>query len=215
MNFIVLFSLLTFCLFSPGAERKPALSEVQMGISDIKNKYQVLEDQLAKLRNELDTLKVQPHTEAVPALFSLSNQTFVRGGFSLIFPRDLTLGGNVVDDGLGAYIGVGQYLGKNHILELTFDYDLYPSLTMRYRFEIHPRTPPIAISPIIGYKIKVASLPPADPFITRPDDIKSSFAVFGINLGLPIAGSIFNIEFIYLLNNQAFFFTNLGINFFI
>jgi hypothetical protein len=194
--------------------RKPALSEVQSGISEMKAKIQSQDEQIGRLRAEVDTLRVQPHKDSVPALFFVSNQTYIKTGFTMIYPRDLTLN-FATDDGLGAYVGVGQYIGRNHVIELSFDYDIYPALTIRYRFEIHPTSPPIAISPIIGYKIKLLNLAPLDDYLQKPDAVNSSFGVFGLGLGLPIAGSIFNVEFVYLLNSQAFLLMNLGIQFFI
>jgi hypothetical protein len=217
------FTVGTFLSAKTSAKRKLAASaesSSNAAIRELKNRVQSLEDQLSKEKADIETVRatVKAVNSSDPnALLynnNTNNQTYLRTGVSLISPKTQALTGNA-DDGVGAFLGIGQYIGKHHVGEFAFEYDLYPSLTLRYRFEFHPTVPAISISPVIGYKIKVANFTPFDNFLSNPNDVPTSFFVFGANLAIPLTNSAVVLEFLYLVNNQAFFFTNVGVQFFI
>lgn len=172
-----------------------------------------LEASVEKLQAELEILKAQSRLVIQRTNVSFLDRFYFRAGLALVLPRSRTFGFRT-DTGLGAYVGVGHYLGRNHVVDLGAEWDIYPSLSLRYRFELHGDSPALTWGPVLGVKVRALDARPWDNFLDRPEELKSSYAFFGAILGLPVGRSQLTIEFLYLYNQQALFFTNAGLQLF-
>lgn len=167
-----------------------------------------------KINAEIDVIKTQSKMVVQKAYVGFLNETYAKVGLSLLLPRRRTFAFNT-DTGLGLFIGMGQYFGRNHVADLSLDWDIYPSLTVRYRYEFHQAAPAITFGPVIGYKIKAASMKPLDNFIEDSDGLKSSFFLMGIMAGIPMNRALLTMEFLFLTNQQSFLVMNTGIHLFL
>ena len=191
--------------------KNPALAEE---VKEIKERLGAIEERLEKIDAELEIIKSQSRMVIHRSSLGFLNQTYIKGGFALILPRARTIPFQT-DTGLGVFAGIGQYFGRNHVLDLSLEWDLYPALSLRYRFEIHSNNPLLTFGPVIGYKIKAAGTNPFDNFLEKPQDVKNSFPFLGAIVGFPLNRSLLIIEIIYLFNSQQFIFANAGVHFFI
>lgn len=214
---IVLLGLVSFHCDASAPKKKRAIATQSVsdgGSSDLKAKIAELDESVRQLEGEVEILKAQNKMVIQHTTLGFLNQTYLKGGVSLVLPRARTIDFRT-DTGLGAFLGIGQYLGRNHVVDATFEWDLYPSFSLRYRYEIHLSSPVVTIAPVIGYKVKAASLGPFDNFIDQPQSIRSSFFFFGGLLGFPMTRSLATVELLYLINQQQFIFANVGIHFFL
>jgi hypothetical protein len=179
-------------------------------------KIQKLENSIDKLHSEIDSVRASQQRMASQNKYSLNfnYRFYLKGGVAFIMPRSRSIP-FPTDNGLGLFMGVGQYLGKNHVLDLSLDWDIYPSLTLRYRFEMHIDNPQFTWGPVIGYKVKLASIKPIDNFLDNPDDIRPAFFTLGVMMGLPFQSSLLAFELLYLFNTQQFITLNAGMHFFL
>ena len=132
----------------------------------------------------------------------------------MISPRARTLDFQS-QTGLGLFVGLGHYLGRNHVADLSFDWDLYPSLSIRYRFEVHSKSPALTFAPVLGFKTRAAELRPLDDYLEFPERVKGSFWMFGFLVGFPLEHAMVTLELLYLTNQQAFLLFNGGVHFFL
>jgi hypothetical protein len=167
-----------------------------------------------QIHSELEVMKAQNKMVIQKTYMGYLNETYAKMGLSLLLPRRRTFSFNT-DTGLGLFIGMGQYFGRNHVADLSLDWDIYPSLTVRYRYEFHQASPAITYGPVIGYKIKAASMKPLDNFIEDADSLKTSFFLLGMIVGIPMNRALVTMEFLFLTNQQSFLVMNTGIHLFL
>ena len=183
-------------------------------VSEIKQKLNALNSNFERLDAEMEVMRQQHRMMIHRTNVGFLDQFYMKGGVALVLPRSRTFSFRT-DSGLGAFVGLGQYFGRSHVADLSFDWDVYPSLSVRYRYEIHSESPQITWGPVIGVKVKMANLRPFDNFLDKPDEVASRFYLFGAILGFPMGRSLVTAEFLYLTNDQAFFFTNIALHFFL
>lgn len=181
--------------------------------NDLKRRVEELEHVVEQLDANIDVLKEQQKLVIRRSTLWFRDETYAKAGGSLVVPRSRTFSFRT-DTGLGAYVGMGQYFGRNHVADLAFEWDIYPSLTLRYRYEFHHENPDITWGPVIGVKIRMAEIAPFDNFLDQPNQLKSMYTLFGIMLGFPMSRSLATLELLYVSNFQAFLFSNVGIHFF-
>lgn len=177
-------------------------------------RFQKLENMVDKLQSEIDSVRASQKAALNKNSLNFNYRFYLKGGVAFIMPRARSIP-FATDNGLGLFMGVGQYLGKNHVLDLSLDWDIYPSLTLRYRFEMHLDNPQFTWGPVIGYKVKLASIRPIDNFIDTPEDIRPAFFTFGVLFGFPFQASLLAFEVLYLFNTQQFITLNAGLHFFL
>lgn len=196
---------------APKRRRPLTVSEGSLG--QLKQKVDTLETQVEQLEAEMDVVREQHKYLVHRDTLGFLDQTYLKAGGTLISPRARSFAFRT-DTGLGAFVGVGQYFGRNHVGDFAFEWDLYPSLSLRYRYEFHVDTPNVTWGPVVGLKMRMAEIKPFDNFLDRPQDLKSAYGMLGLILGFPMGRSLVATEFLYLFNQQAFFFLNIGLHFF-
>lgn len=207
-----LFSLVLVGFVSLSTHAK--VQGVAVATEDLKVQLKALQDSVNRLESDVKELKNQNGILMKRTAMSFHNQTYGRGGFSLNLPRERTFP-FASDTGLGLFVGIGQYFGNNHVAEFTFEWDFYPSLVLRYRYEFHYDSPALTFGPVVGYKVKAASVRPIDNFLEKPEEVKSSFFLIGAMIGFPLTRGLITLELTYLVNQQSFLAANTGITFFL
>lgn len=172
-----------------------------------------IEEAIERIEAEMEVMRSQNKMVISQTHLSFLNRFYMKAGLSIILPRSRTFSQRT-DTGLGAFLGVGQYFGRHSVGDIAFEWDIYPSLTARYRFELHTEVPKFTFAPLLGYKIRIASAGPWDHFIDSPDALKDSYAFFGVLLGFPLPNSMLTLEFCYLFNEQTFLVANTAIHLF-
>lgn len=172
-----------------------------------------VEEELEQIQADLEIVREQNKLMIQRSTIGFRDQFFLRLGASMVLPRSRTFSFNT-DTGFGAYLGLGRYFGKQNVLEGSLDWDIYPSASLRYRYEFQSSQMGFTWGPMVGMKVRLAKVRPFDNFIDDPDSLKSTFWMVGLTTGFPIARSILTIELVYLANQQSFFFANLGFQFF-
>ena len=204
-------SLIVLFLISHSAEATPSLSPTE--IEEIKSKIEELENTVERLEGEMEITKVQTRMMIQRTNLSFLDQTYFRAGFTLLVPRTRTFSFRT-DTGFGARLGVGHYFGRQSVMDLGTEWDIYPSLSLTYRFEFHSEDPNVTWGPLVGVRAKVFDLKPWDNFIENPTQLKSVFYFLGVTLGVPFGRSLFVFELLYMTNQQVFILTNAGIHLF-
>lgn len=190
-------------------KRKPA-----SGLSKLEQRIDELEDQVDRLGAELDVLKAQSVIVVQRTHLGFLDKYYAKGGLSLLFPRGRTFTGRT-DTGLGFFLGAGRYFGRSHVADLAFEWDLYPSAALRYRYEFHGEGSSLTFAPVAGVKVKLFDSKPIDNFIERPSDVRSVFAFVGLLAGLPLPGAMAVVEVLYLFNTQQVLTANFGVHLFL
>lgn len=192
-------------------QRPKTLSENKS--NDLKRRVEELEKAVDQLDAHLDVLKEQQKLVIRRSSLGFRDETYAKAGGSLVVPRSRTFDYRT-DTGLGAYVGMGQYFGRNHVADLAFEWDIYPSLSLRYRYEFHHENPDITWGPVVGAKVRMAEIAPFDNFLDKREVLKSMYGLFGLMIGFPMSRSLVTIELLYVANYQSFLFSNIGIHFF-
>ncbi len=128
------------------------------------------------------------------------NVFYIRGNLSLIFPRRSTFSIST-DTGIGMHVGFGRYFGTKHVIDVGFDWDFYPAVSMQYRYLFHIKVPSIFIGPMLGIKMKIAS-GPLDNFITDPTVPKSTYYMAGLHVGFPVINAVITGDAMAIFNSQ-------------
>lgn len=201
------------CLAEYGVTRglDASKGKASLDLTEVYERIEAIQSQLDKLGAEINRL-----AQSVPNSNSFARYTnsfFFKAGLELLVPRQRSLP-FAADTGLGFFIGVGQYFGEHHVAEFGAEWDFYPSLSLRYRYEMHFNSPGVAVGPVIGYKVKVASVNPWDNFVDDPSEIKNSFFFAGLLIGFPLNGALAAIELLYMVNQQNWICTNFGAHIF-
>lgn len=173
-----------------------------------------IEDEIEKLKSSLEVMEQEYHVLIRRTIIGFNNANYIRGGLSLLLPRTRTFEFRT-DTGLGFLVGYGHYFGKNHVAEMTLDWDMYFATTLRYRYELQGKLNSFVLAPVIGAKIKLANLKPFDNFLDEPDSVKHVFPLVGGLIAFPMNRSLLTLEADYLFNSQAFIIINLGIHYFL
>lgn len=203
--------------------RKPAQSDkaptVEIGsnlrqeLRELESKYAALQESLDRLDAELDILREQSRLTIQRTNIGFRNQLYLRLGTAIVSPRPRTFN-FPTDTGIGVFLGFGKYFGKQHVLELSLDWELYLATTFRYHYQFQSSFPVFVWGPVLGIKTKIANVSPPDNFLADPGAVKSAFWCVGGLLGFPIARSLVSFEFLYLANRQSLFLSNLAFHFF-
>lgn len=184
----------------------PGQSPTEKRLSDI-------EEAVERIEAELEVIRSQNKMVINQTQLSFLNKFYLKAGLTIILPRSRTFSQRT-DTGLGAFVGLGQYFGRHSVADLAFEWDIYPSLTARYRFELHPESPKLTFGPLLGYKVRIASAGPWDHFIDSTESLKDSYTFFGAILGFPISRAMLTLEFSYLFNEQTFLVANTAFHLF-
>lgn len=181
---------------------------------DLLKRIEAVETSIEKLEAQIEILSAQNRMVIQRTTLAFLDSTYVKGGLSLLLPRQRSFS-FTTDTGLGAFGGVGHYFGRNHVAEIVLDYDVYPAMGLRYRYDFHLSSPLLTIGPMIGYRIKIADIRPFDNFVEFPSDVKGSFFMVGCLFGFPLSRSMITMEAAYLFNAQSFLVANAGVHFFL
>ncbi len=207
-NIIVFLALLVFNYSCSFAGDLPPIQEPQP------RSLKELDEEIEKLKSNLEVMEQEYHVLIRRTIIGFNNANYIRGGLSLLLPRARTFDFHT-DTGLGAFFGYGHYFGKNHVTEITLDWDMYLSTTLRYKYEIQGRMNSFVLAPVLGAKFKIAKLQPFDNFLDEPDSVKTVFPLVGGLLAMPINRSLLTMEADYLFNSQAVIVLNIGIHYFL
>lgn len=197
-----------------GVEPSEITAKSKSVLLTLEGRLDKFEDILERLEGEVEILKAQNRMVIQRTTLSFADQFYFKGGVSLLIPRARTFP-FTVDTGLGAFVGVGKYFHRNHVFDLGLEWDLYPSASLKYRYEIHLSSPLMNLGPIIGYKLRLANLRPFDNFLEQPLETQGSFYLVGAHLGFPMSRSVVGLEALYLFNSQAILVGNVAIHFFL
>ena len=182
---------------------------------ELKAKDDELTEKIEELQAQLDVMNEQYRMLVQRTSLVFLNQFYIRGGLTFISPR-LTSGSGIrADPGMGGFFGVGQYFGKSHVADLAFEWDIYPSISLRYRYEFHYDNPGVTLGPVVGVKVRAIHTGPLDSSIDRPDLLPGAFGFLGVNLGIPLGRVLFTLELVYLFPRQNILNANLGAQFMI
>ncbi|MEZ4751688.1 MAG: hypothetical protein R3B54_14000 [Bdellovibrionota bacterium] len=203
---LMLLVLLSAPSFARSRDRKPA--------ADVEQRLAKIEDTLERMEGEMEILKTQSRLVIRRTTVSFLNAWYLKGNLSILVPRSSGFT-STTDTGLGAHIGIGKYFGRNHVFDLSIDWDLYPAATLRYRLEFHNNAPTISLAPVIGVKQKLLNVRPFDNFIGNPNEVKPTFFVVGAYLGVPMSKSVLSAEFNALINGQIILTVTAGVHFFL
>ncbi len=166
------------------------------------------------MQAELEVLREQYRLLVKSTTVGFLDQTYLRAGITLISPR-LRGSGINADSGLGGFFGGGQYFGRNHVADLAFEWDIYPSISLRYRYEFHNENPNITIGPVMGIKLRALVAGPIDDSIDKPALLRGTFGFAGAMMAFPVGRMLFSIELVYLFPQQSFLLANFGAHLFL
>lgn len=206
---------LVLILFSVTCQADPPATLSEGSQDDLNARLHSVELSLEHLEAELEILKTQNTMVIQATQLSFLNSTYFRANLALVLPRPESFPSGS-DTGLGFGIGGGRYLGRHHVFDFSLSWDLYIAAAVRYRYEIHTTRSGLTIGPVLGYKFRLLDVDPFDRFITNPDELRPSFWLAGLFLGMPMsAGAMMSVEFSYHFNGQNLIFLNAGISFFL
>jgi len=173
-----------------------------------------LEEDLEKLDLKVGLLEEKSQIIASRTQISYSNAWYLRTGLNLLFPRSSTFTYST-DTGLGLFVGGGKYLNKNLVLDSSFDWNLYPALSLRVRYEWRNEKQTLNLGPVFGMKVRLAKQRPLDNFIDSKEELQGFMALGGVGAGFPLGLSIVQTEILAELNKQLVISASLGIHFFL
>jgi hypothetical protein len=180
----------------------------------IEDRIRALEEAVEKLDVRLGLLNERSNVIAGRTQISYLDATYVKTGFHVLFPRGSTFN-YPTDTGLGVFAGVGHYFGRNHVVDVSLDWDLFPAATVQYRYEWRNKDQTINIGPIVGVKTKLATQRPLDNYLDARENLKSIYGVVGVGAGFPVGLSLVQTEILAYFNRQLFIVGSLGLHFFL
>ena len=169
---------------------------------------------MERMEAEMEILRTQNRMVIQRTNLGFLNEFYAKAGLSLLFPRQRTFDFRV-ESGVGAWAGLGHYLGRHNVVDLAVEWDVYPALALRYRYEFHGTSPQITWGPVLGFRTKAAPIAPFDNFLDKPDEVRTSFFFAGGILGFPVGRWMIVIEAVYLINRQALLVMNGGFHIFL
>lgn len=204
-------------LFIPAAgatpKKAPKLTLSPQTAAELKAKDDELAEKIEELQAQLDVMTEQYRMLVQRTSLVFLNQFYLRAGLTFISPRLRSASGIRADPGMGGFFGLGQYFGKSHVADLAIEWDIYPSISLRYRYEFHYDNPSVTLAPVAGVKVRAVHTGPLDNSIDRSDLLPGAFAFVGGMLGIPLGRVLFTLEMVYLFPRQNFLNVNLGAQF--
>jgi len=182
--------------------------------SPLEKRVRLLEENVEKLEVQVGMLTERSNLIAGRTLISFLDAWYLRTGLLLLFPKASTFKLRT-DTGLGIYMGGGKYFGRNHVVDGGLDWDVFPSLTVRYRYEWRNKNQTLNLGPIVGLKTRIARQNPLDNFFDPSEQLNSVYGIAGIGAGFPVGLSIVQTEVLAYFNKQFFIVASLGLNFFV
>lgn len=190
------------------------LFAVPVWAADMEKRLQRLETELEKLDTRVAILSERSNLMIQRTTLSFLNTTYYKAGLSLLFPRARTFN-YTTDTGLGVFVGAGRYFGRNHVVDLSLDWDLYPGASFRYRYEWRGNTSNVTFSPVLGVKAKLLNAKPLDKFLDSNEELQSLFGIAGVAIAIPTGLSVIHTEIAAFLNRQVVISASLGVHLFL
>ncbi len=204
-----------FCMGSlqslASSNRKPA-SKVASS-PELEKKVNQIEESVSRVEAEVEVVRAQTRLLIQQSRLGVLDRFYWKGGISVVSPRPRTFD-FVTQTGLGPFLGVGHYFGRHHVIDLSLEWDIYPAVSLQYRFEFHSVVPVLSWGPVLGIKTRAAEVGPLDNFLESPDQLKSVYYQFGIMLGFPMETGMICLQFLYWGNQHSFLTTTGGIHIF-
>lgn len=189
------------------------LSPIAHAEKNEKNKEAELAPRVEALEVEMDLIREQQKLLVQKSTVGFHNASFYNFGLTLASPRSRTFS-TTVDNALGVTAGLGFHLGPHHVFQGSLDWDLYPSLTFRYWYELHSLAGTIAWGPVLGVKARLLDIGPIDAFIADSKQLKPFFPFYGLLVGIPLTHAMITLDVSILANQQIIVMTTAGIQFF-
>lgn len=177
-------------------------------------RLKALEEAVEKLDVKLGLLSEKSNVIAGRTVISYLDAFYIRTGLNLLFPRGSTFS-FPTDTGLGVHFGAGKYWGRHHVVDAGFDWDLYPALSVRYRYEWRNNQATVNLGPVIGFKARIARQRPLDNYLDSREELKPIYGVAGLSAGFPLGLSVMQTEVLAFFNHQLFIVASLGLHFFL
>lgn len=190
-----------------GATTAGAASNVDERLNRIEESIEKLDARVAIL-SERSQLMIQRTT------LGYLNKTYFKAGLSLLFPRARTFQ-YTTDTGLGVFLGAGRYFGRNHVVDASLDWDLYPGASLRYRYEWRGINSNVTFGPIIGLKARLFDAKPLDKFLDANEDLQTVFGIAGIAIAVPTGLSVIHTEVTAFVNRQVVITASIGVHLFL
>lgn len=173
-----------------------------------------IEEDLEKLDFKVGLLEEKSQVIAGKTQIAYTNAWYFRTGLNLLFPRGSTFT-YATDTGLGVFVGVGKYLERNFVFDSTFDWNLYPAISLRFRYEWKNEKQTLNLGPVLGMKLRLAKQRPLDNFIDSREELRGILLQGGLGAGFPLGLSVVQTELLAEFNRQFFVVASLGIHFFL
>lgn len=201
----------------PTAESSPRL-EVTGPALDVplyspQERIDSLEERVKKLEAETDELR-QTQLDSNIRIHDFSGIVYLKGGLELLFPQQSTFT-YATDSGLGVTFGGGAYLTHDHVVDVSFQWDVHLAAALRYRYEIHSPKNFFSWGPTGGVRAKIASVRPFDNFVQPTEVIQSVFMMAGAFASLTIPGGQIFFEVVYSFNTQRMIVATTGLQLFL
>lgn len=177
-------------------------------------KIKALEEKMKNLEKKIEILSERSSLLVDKNIGTYQDRSYFRTGLNLIFPRGSTFSYST-DTGIGVYAGFGHYLKENHIVEAGLDWDLYPALNLRYRWEWQNKSNTLHLGPVVGVKFRLAHQKPLDNYLDSREDLQGAYGIFGFSAGHPLGFSMVQTEVLAFFNRQFFVVASFGLHFFI
>lgn len=173
-----------------------------------------IEADLEKLDFKVGLLEEKSQVIAGRTQIAYTNAWYFRTGLNLLFPRGSTFT-YATDTGLGVFVGAGKYLERNFVFDSTFDWNLYPALSVRFRYEWKNEKQTLNMGPILGMKLRLSKQRPLDNFIDSREELRGILLQGGLGAGFPLGLSVVQTEILAEFNRQFFVVASLGLHFFL
>lgn len=181
-------------------------------IEELGVRLKKIEDSFSDLNKKLDVLGERANMLAARTMGNYKGATYVRLGMTVLFPRASTFNLKT-DTGLGVFAGVGKYFEEQHLGEAGINWDFYPALTVRYRFEWRNKSNTLNLGPILGVQLKLLNRDPLDKYLDPAEELKSIYGVIGIAAGHPIGLSLLQTELLAYFNQQFVIVGSVGLHY--
>jgi len=188
---------------------------LKMGFAQgLEDRVKKLEEDFEKLDFKVGLLEEKSQLIAGRTQIAYTNAWYVRTGLNLLFPRGSTFT-YPVDTGLGVFVGIGKYLERNIVFDSTLDWNVYPAIAFRFRYEWKNEKQTFNIGPLLGMKLRLADQRPLDNFINPKEELRGVFLQGGLGAGFPLGLSVVQTEILAEFNQKFFIVASLGLHFFL
>lgn len=160
-----------------------------------------LEERLTDVEKKIEVLGERENLLVARTMGIYKGSYYVRTGATVLFPRSSTFS-KKTDTGLGVLVGIGKYVEEQHVAEAGINWELYPALALRYRFEWRNKSNTLNLGPILGFQVRLLDRDPLDKYLDPNEELKSVYGIIGIAAGHPIGLSILQTEVLAYFNQQ-------------